>query len=176
MTKVALKFIVLLLVSVLPWSEDLLGLEAGGKTITLNPCSDDKLNISMKCNPDWILESHHNSIMMIILDDVDILVTVTINRSNQKGASFAQLTPDYLRFNGQYDNEMRIDKLKVDGLDALRVKAKAKDLPEMQLLDYYVVKDKYLYTILFSVNPAHRFEDFSGLFEEMIKSFEFLYK
>lgn len=143
-------------------------------TLTLNLCSDDTIGYKIKCNPDWFMSDEKNSVMMIIIDGEDVMVTATINKSNEKGISMGQLTPEKLRFIGQYGDEIRIDRTRVAGLDAIKVKATAKDVSQMQLLDYYIVKDKHLYSVLFAVNPKEKFAEYENLFEEMINSFEFI--
>lgn len=145
-----------------------------GNEITLNLCTDDRIGYQIKCNPDWIINDELNSVSMIIVDEQELLVTATINKSNEKGITLKQLTPERLRFIGQYGDEVKIDRVQVAGMEAIKVKATAKDVEEMQLLDYYFVKDNFLYSVLFSVNPSERFPDFEGLFEKMIKSFEII--
>ena len=144
------------------------------KSIILNFCSDPKIGYRIKCNPDWIMSDEPNSVSIIIVDAAELQVTATISNSDEQGVSLNVLTPEKLRLMGQYGEEIRMDRVKIGGADALQVKAFAQDLPDMQLLDYYAVKDKRLYTIFFAVNPAEKFDDFKELFETMIHSFEFL--
>ena len=143
-------------------------------SILLNVCSDPKVGYKIKCNPDWIITDEPKSVSILILDDPELLVTATISKSDQGGISLSSLTPDKLRMMGQYGPQISTENVKIGGKDAIRVKATAVGLDQMQLLDYYVVKDGYLYSIFFAVNPAERFKDFQELFDVMIQSYEFI--
>src|SRR5436190_279079 len=122
--------------------------KAPEETVYLNMCSELKLGFKIKCNPDWQLETRDQSLMMIIKAGPAEFVTLTISRSKDKVKGLSELTRSVLQFLGQYEDFFKINQSTVGLQPAYVIKARAKDHPDIQLYDFYVVKNQYLYSIL----------------------------
>ena len=144
------------------------------KTIELNTCSDQELNFKISCYPDWGLESKPNSMMMIIESGPQDFVTVTISKSDEEVDTLSQLTRPVLQLMGQYAENFKVEETTLDERPALKVSSLAQNLPDLQLEDYYVIKNHRLYSLLFACDPKTRCPVYEELFKKMKSSFEFL--
>ncbi len=144
------------------------------KTVQLNLCSDQKLGFKMKCNPDWKLQAQNDNMFIILSESPNEVVTATISKSKNEVKNISELTRSVLQEIGQYENFFTITKTTVGTQPALKVEAKSKEFPEIQLYDFYVVRNNHLYSILFSCKPESRFTAYKPLFIKIIESFEFI--
>ena len=84
-----------------------------------------------------------------------------------------QLSRERIEAIGQYKRGFVLEEVKVAGVNAVKVKAFSRFDPEERLLDYYFVHDKTLYSLMFSVNPKDRWDDYKFLIEDVVNSFGF---
>ncbi len=142
--------------------------------MSLNLCSDQKLGIKILCNPDWQLVTKQHNFTMIIEEDAQESVSVTIAKSDQKAGRLSELNRSVLQFLGGYEDFFKVESFKFGSRDALKVEGGLKESPDTQSLDYYLIHDGYLYMVLFSCHPKKHFVNYKKMFEEMIASFEFI--
>ncbi len=133
---------------------------------------DDKLGYKIKCNPDWGLKAEDNSVLFITSDEP--YVVISINKSEDTGRSLDQLTIPVLQEIGRYAKDFQIRHTKIAGYDAVNVKGAPQGYPDTRVSDYYIIKDGYLYSLLFSVSPKEEWETHTDLFDEMLASFQFV--
>ena len=139
--------------------------------VSLNECTDSKLKVHFSCNPDWELQTEHNTMLIIIFQKP--LVTMTVGKSDTHVLFVEQLTKDNLQEMGQYAEGFTIEKGTLAGENAVRVSGFPKDHPEVKFLDYYILHDLHLYSVLFSVSPKERWNDYGALFNKILQSFAF---
>ncbi len=138
----------------------------------LQPCKDNKVGLKLLCNQDWKLREEEETLFMVIFNDP--AVTLTISKSQTFYSSLDQLTDPILQVLGQYGPGFTTQRFSVGGQEALEVDGYAEQYPEIRLRDYYLIHNSQLYSLLFSVNPRERWEDYQSLFEKIIRSVEFL--
>ena len=63
----------------------------------------------------------------------------------------------------------------IGGRPAVLVMAQPLGFPDVQLVDYFVIKADDLYRISFSVTTKDRLKEYQPLFAQLIHSFEFQY-
>ena len=144
------------------------------KTVALHECKDQTLGLQFLCNPDWELEAHDQSMLIIISSDP--AVTLTISKAKSPVIFFEQLTDTALKEMGQYVDGFTKEKVQIAGENATKVMGYSIGYPEIRLLDFYFLRDFELYSILFSVNPKEKFSDYESLFISIITSIQFLNK
>lgn len=140
--------------------------------ISLQLCTDERLQVKFLCNLGWEIQTGKNALFMVISQDP--AVTFTIVRSDSEVIFLKQLTRDVLQEMGQYKDWFKTEYVKLANESAIKVEAFSKDFPEMQLMDYYLIHDLGLYSILFSVSPKERFADFKVLIEKIAQSLVFI--
>jgi len=142
------------------------------KIVELQVCTDDKLRVKFLCNPDWALETEADAMLIVISEDP--AVTMTIAKSKSPVIFLGQLTKEALQEMGQYAEGFSQEKAKLASGDAIKVQGFSREFPEIRLLDYYLLHDLSLYSVLFSVNPKEKFDDFGPLLNQIADSFGFL--
>lgn len=140
----------------------------------LEPCKDERLGISILCNPDWELEEYEDTMLIIISSDP--AVTLTIAKINESVNFLEELNMEYLKEIGQYMDGFQIEKVTVNKEKAIMVKAFSQQYPDIRLLDYYFLHDKALYGVLFSVNPREDWDKYKTLLKKIAESFKFVDK
>jgi len=144
------------------------------KTVDLQVCTDDKLQVKFLCNPDWELETEDNAMLIVISEDP--VVTLTIAKSKSPVIFLEQLTKETLAEMGQYTDGFTQETAQFAGHEAVKVQGVPKEFPEIRLLDHYVLYDLSLYSVLFSVNPKEKFDEYAALFNKIAESFTFVEK
>ena len=142
------------------------------KSIDLHECSEKKLGLKFLCNPDWIIETDKDSILIVISDEP--AVTMTLAQAKSPVIFFEQLNDEALTGMGQYENGFTRKQISIGGEKAWQVKGFSKGYPEIQLLDFYFIHDFKLYSVLFSVDPKQDFDNYEELFTRMAQSITFL--
>ncbi len=155
-----------------PSQETSLPTENPEKSIELQVCRDSRLGIRLLCNPDWGLQTEKETMLIIVSSDP--AVTITIAQSKSPVIFPEQLTRDALSEMGQYAEGFIVENVTFAKERAICVEGFSREYPEIRLLDYYVVHDFKLYSVLFSVNPKERWPDYRPLIDKIIDSFEFV--
>lgn len=143
-------------------------------TVDLQACMDETLGVKFLCNRDWKLKTEQKAILIIISEGP--AVTLTIARFNSPVVFLEQLTQKTLQDLGQYAGGFTHEIVPFANQKAIKVQGIAEDFPEIRLLDFYLLHDLSLYSVLFSVNPQEEFEQFGPLFNRIVASFTFLKK
>ncbi|MCA9399076.1 MAG: hypothetical protein KC618_04960 [Candidatus Omnitrophica bacterium] len=129
--------------------------------VELNECHDETLGITLLCNPEWPFLSEENVIMLILNDSP--LVTATIAVSDSPVLSLKQLTNDVIQELGGYKDGFQTQMVQFGGQEAIQVAGVHKTYENVGLVDYYVIHDVNLYSILFSVEPKDNWWDYEEL-------------
>ncbi len=139
----------------------------------LTTCTDKNLGFQIKCSPHWQREISPESLMLVVKGRPRHIVTVTITKFAQGQYLWEDLSPKNLQANFHYEPDFKIGPSRVGGQKAVIVIANPIHYPNVQILDYFVIKNKALYRISFSVNTRNRFEEYKDLFAVLIRSFTF---
>ena len=143
------------------------------QTVAHQVCSEEKtLKVQFLCNPDWQLQTEKNAMHLIISDDP--AVTLTIAKADSPVIFIEQLTDKALKAMGQYQDGFFKARVKVASQDAVKVEGLSEQFPEIRLVDFYVIHDLSLYSILFSVNPKGEWFRYAAVLEKIIQSFQFM--
>ena len=136
-------------------------------------CVDKNLGYIINCSPDWDLEVKPKSIMLVVSGEPQKIVTVTVTKFDESGLSLADLTPRALQNIFKYSDYFKVGKTTVAGQKGLIVLASPAFHPEVQLVDYLLIRNTNLYRVSFSVNTKKHFEEYKPLFVGLIRSFRF---
>lgn len=138
----------------------------------LQLCREEKLGVELLCNRKWKQEiDRDRAVLMVINPDPAVLLTVA--RSQEAVIGIEELTRETVRNMGKYADGFRIRKVMIGGSPALRVEGYSENFPETHSTDHYVVYDYRLYSFLFSVDPADKWNDYSVLLDRIIASVRF---
>ncbi|MFP4473597.1 MAG: hypothetical protein ACLFPX_07025 [Candidatus Omnitrophota bacterium] len=137
----------------------------------LESCFDDQLEVRFDCHPDWEVHFNDQSDIFVISEDPAVLLTIARRETDFK--SLEQLTPGVLEEFAQYADGFRTERVSIDGIPAIRVKAFDRTYPQIRLADHYFLKDGYLYMIFFSVTPRKAWDDYRYLLRDVLQSFQF---
>ncbi|MCR4336348.1 MAG: hypothetical protein NUV91_00880, partial [Candidatus Omnitrophica bacterium] len=74
----------------------------------------------------------------------------------------------------KYQNSFKYTRTKLNWQEAILVKAYPKNDNNTVLVDWFLVKDRHLYRLSFSVSPKDNFPKYKSLFLAMANSFEFI--
>ena len=134
-------------------------------TTNLKRCVNEKIGFRIKCSKDWDIKPMPQVVFFVISKQPRVVVTIDKSKTSK---TLDELNIPKINPFGKTSRSM------VDGQEAIRTDI---DTPwGDHMLDLYVIKDSYLYTINFTVNPGSQWKDYSPIFEEMISSFQFLEK
>ncbi len=142
------------------------------KNETLQYCRDDELGIRILCNPQWHLRAEDKSLLLIISQNPR--VTMEIAKLNKRIKSLNQLNRFYFEDVGYYAEGFATEKISLDDLTAIKVKAYSKDFPQIRIIDYYFLRGEEMYVLFFSVDPQEKWNDFKFLIEKVAKSVKFI--
>lgn len=139
----------------------------------MTTCIDKNLGYRIKCSPDWKLETKPKSISLLINEQADQTVSMTVTQHEENGLTLADLTPKALKDVFRYAEHFRIGKTNIGKEKGVVVEAALADFPDVMVLDYYLIKDQFLYRISFSVNKRELYSEYKPLFRKLITSFVF---
>lgn len=132
-------------------------------------CKDDALGVKFLCDPNWKMRSEDGAVFIILSSDPD--VTLIIAKLPSPFHYLEQLSDETLAGMQHYADGFKVEKVSISGRLALKVKAFSKIIPENRLLDYYLVQDDAVYSLLFSVNPKEKIDDYKFTFQAVAESF-----
>ena len=84
------------------------------------------------------------------------------------------MPPEAIQEMGQYAPGFKSEVIKMAGQEAIRVEGVFKNSPETKVLDFYILHDLNLYSLLFSVDPQSSWEVYEPLIMKIVNSFEFV--
>jgi hypothetical protein len=142
------------------------------REIALTTCSDEEFGVEFLCNPDWQIEVDQKALLIIISEDP--AVTMTIAKTYTPVFSLSQLDRDVLKTMGQYAEGFETERMIFADRDAIKIQGFAEDYPEMRLLDYYLINDVDMYSVLFSVSPEEEWDNYQSLINRITESFRFI--
>lgn len=135
-------------------------------------CRESEMEIKFRCWPDWEVHFDSSADMFIISEEPEVVLTIV--REEKMIVSLEQLSMEKLQVLGNYADGFKIEHIKVDGVDAIKVKAYDRQYADIRLADIYLLKEEFLYKILFSVSPAAEWAEYQFLLRDIVESFEFL--
>lgn len=144
-----------------------------GQVYQLHKCLDKGLEVVFLCDPEWSLEMDKETIFIVMEEEPAVTMTVARQMSSLKTQH--QLSNDMLESLGGYEVGYERESVVVDGAEAVKVEGFSKGYPDIRLRDYYLVKDGFVYSILFAVDPASKSFEFSELFDSIMSSFHFTF-
>ncbi|MDD3375215.1 MAG: hypothetical protein PHY73_05785 [Candidatus Omnitrophica bacterium] len=136
----------------------------------LEMCYDEVLDLRFSCESDWIYQAQGETIFLVISEDP--AVTLTLTRSESWIKFLNQLDRKVLQEIGHYSDGFATEECMVASQKAVKVKAFSQEYEDIRLLDYYFMNDGYLYSVLFSVDPKERWDDYKFLIQDVVNSFE----
>ena len=138
----------------------------------LRVCTNRVVGVEFLCNPDWKIDMSSEASLIVISANPD--VSLIIAKIPSRFRFLAQIqSADFLELK-QYANGFVKEQTKLANQDAIMVKALSQDTPPKRLLDYFFIKDSMLYTVLFSVNPQEKWDDYKLLIKTIAQSIELL--
>ena len=138
----------------------------------LYTCREAELGLKFFCSPDWTVRFDNSADMFVISEEPEVVLTVV--REETELMSLEQLTAEYLKALGNYADGFGVERILVDGVNAVKVKAYDRDYHDIRLTDIYVIKQGFLYKIMFSVSPKKEWARYQFLLQKIITSFKFL--
>ena len=138
----------------------------------LENCAEKTLEVEFLCDPEWKSGKKGNTVFAVI--SADPAVTLTIHRRASPVVSLLQWDHQQLKDLGKYADGFRTEQVAFAGEEALKVKAFSEEYPQIRLLDYYLIHDGDLYSILFSVEPKENWDDYKFLLQKIAHSFNFI--
>ncbi len=152
-------------------SAEFLGQSSWAGNEEIYTCREPEFGVKFLCSPDWTVHFDDRADMFVIEEDPEVILMIA--RETTGLISIEQLTHDWLSKSGNYADGFDIERLKVDGFDAVKVKAYDKQDNDIRLTDVYIIRGGHLYKILFSVAPKTEWEKYQFLFEKVLTSLLF---
>lgn len=152
--------------------EHLVNERSGSTGVLLKDCLESNLRMKYLCDFAWRdsaedqygvyyeINTNPRVVFRIVKFDLDILY-------------IQQLSKERLASLGRYQDGFRTEEVSIAGTKAIKVKAFAIDDNQTRLSDYYFVRDKILYAVLFSVNPKEKWDEYQFIFQEIAQSLRF---
>ena len=140
--------------------------------LLLHTCRDDQFGVKFLCDTNWELEIHDDAVLLIISSDP--AVTMTVAKTATPLTYLSQMNIKFLEDMGNYSDGFQTEQTRLAGHDAVKVKAFSREFPEVRVLDYYILRDKNLYSVLFSVNPKEEWERYKFFIKQIVDSFSFI--
>jgi len=144
--------------------------EVGGAM--LNDCWDDGLGVIFLCDYIWEKKETNANAMFFVVNS-DPSVTFKMIKINADILFVRQLNRDKLKSIGQYNDGFMTEEAEVAGFKAIKVKAFARDDHDTRLLDYYFVRNKNLYAVMFLVTPKEKWDNYKFVFQKIVSSLKF---
>jgi len=140
--------------------------------ISLHECQDENFNIKFLCHPNWEIQTDEDVLLVIISEAP--YVTMTIARSQTPIALLDQLGEPLLKEIGGYSDGFSKNRVQLGGKEAIEVRGISEKHSDALLLDYYVLHQPYLYSVLFSFDPQSSWPSFETLVKKIRDSFLFV--
>jgi len=137
----------------------------------LQYCRDSLLNLRFFCNTQWLRKYGMNFVFLVVSNEP--AAAITLGKINSDVKFINQLSRNMLTRMDRYQPGFAIEEVEINHIKALKIKAYAKQFPQMRLLDYYIVYNQQLYSMLFSVESKKHWDDYKFLFQKVAKSLEF---
>ncbi len=133
--------------------------------------TDKGLGIQMKYSPSWMIRKLKEDLLYIFISAKNPRVAITIS----KDPTSKTLDELPIPKNNPFGKTTRTS---FAGKEAIRTDV---NVPSLGFpgggdhkVEFYVIKDGYLFSVTFLVNPGSDFKKYSALFDEVINSFEFI--
>lgn len=139
----------------------------------LDYCHDSNLRIVFLCDYRWEKKLTDPGTMIYVME-TDPLIYFTVIRINAEIQMIRQLGPDRLEALNRYQEGFAIEETRLAGEEAIKVKAFAKEDPDTRLLDYYFIRDNFLYGVMFSIKPKDKWNVYQSTFQDVVNAMHFL--
>lgn len=146
---------------------------SGNSEKRLSVCREAEMGLKFSCDPAWAVRFDHATDMFVISEEPEVVLTIAKEATSL--VSLEQLTPSHLSVLGNYADGFSVERIRIDGMKALKVKAYDRSIPDMRVTDIYVIKDGYLYKLLFSVSPREAWRRYQFLLNDIVLSLRFLW-
>ena len=151
----SISFLIALWIGTLVFSPNLLASD------TYNACGQ-KLGFEIKCYSAWGIKETANSLVFVVSRDPRVVVM--ISKMPTQKTKLEELTVPASNRLSKKTKEV------FGGQKALKTKTR---IPPDRTMDFYVIKDGYVYSVNFTVTPDTAWNNYQALFDEMIADFKF---
>ena len=138
----------------------------------LTHCDEDSFGVRFLCDPKWLKEVSDEAILVVISSHPE--VTLIIARMPSRFAYIEQISTEDLLDLKQYREGFQRERVTLGGYEAIMVKAMSTEAPTKRILDYFLIKDGTLYTILCSVSPREEWDNYKFLFKTITDNIQFI--
>ena len=138
----------------------------------LQGCSEPSLAVEFLCNPEWEYHVSENALLVVISKEP--MVTATFARMDAEVNYLYQLNKTELAKRNLYTKGFKADQRKVNGQDALVVRAFSRSEPQRRVLDFFYIHQGELFGALFAVHPIDSWEEYKFLIKTISESIRLL--
>jgi len=134
-------------------------------------CSYGPFNVAFLCDPKWQVHEDEDLVVYSIASSPAVSLSITKVSDNLK--SIEQVNKADLALTGQYADGF---VLQDDTLGNKRVKMVmgfSRASVEIRYLDYYILNEGKLYSLLFAVDPKEAWDSYKFLIKAIAQSFDF---
>ncbi|MEW5894961.1 MAG: hypothetical protein AB1650_04290 [Candidatus Omnitrophota bacterium] len=146
--------------------------DKGRASEKLFSCRDPEMGVRFKCSPNWQIMFDGNTDLFVIEEEPEVLLTII--REPSRLISLSELTTDRLQSFGHYADGFQRESILINEIPAVKVKAFDRASSDIRLTDIYLIRNGYLYKILFSVAPQNEWSKYQFVLQEVLKEFSFL--
>lgn len=150
----------------MPEKEDLI------EKFGLQTCNDKTLAVEFLCNPQW--EFHVSEHALLVVISKEPLVTATFARLDAEINYLYQLDKTELTKRNLYTKGFKADLRKVNGQDAMVVRAFSRSEPQRRVLDFFYIHQGELFGALFAVHPIDSWDEYKFLIKTISESIRLL--
>ena len=143
------------------------------KAVELIECGDRRLAFKILCNPKWPVTRDENFLRMEIGAGT-AKAYVTVSQSEESGIDHTDLNASALQRVYHYVDGFKYAKTKVHWRKAVRIEGQWKSVPNIHLLDYFVIRDKRLIRVSYSAWSKKTYYKYLPVFAAMMRSFDFI--
>ena len=140
----------------------------------LQTCSEAALQVEFLCNPAWDYHLSEDALLVVISQDP--MVTMTFARMDSEINYLYQMNKNELAKKDLYRQGFKADLRKVNGQDALVVRAFSRSEPQRRVLDFFYIHQGQLFGALFAVHPIDSWDEYKFLIKTISESIELIEK
>jgi len=137
----------------------------------LATCLYEPFNVTFLCDTKW--ESLEDTNLVIYRVSSSPAVSLTITKVSDTFKYLEQINKSDLILTEQYADNFVLQDTVIKGQKVKQVSGFAKASPNIRYLDYYMVNNGSLYSVLFAVDPKESWDNYKFLVKTIADSVEF---
>jgi len=138
---------------------------------SLSPCSYEQFNITFLCDPKWPV--HEEDGIAVYTIAVSPGVSLSITRVSDELKYLEQVNKEDLALTDQYADGFVLQDVMLKDKKAKMVMGFSKADPDVRYLDYYLLNNGTLYSVLFAVGPKEEWDSYKFLIKTIAESIDF---